>query len=73
MTKNIISSIQWITENKEKISCDEKIKVLETNLIEFNDLLTDIYDEAILIGVSKKQIKDVLLNIVKKIESNLKK
>ena len=69
--KNIIPKY-WLTKNKEKISCEEKVKVMKENIIEFDNLLTDIYDEAILIGVDKKQIKKVLLSLVNSIESNLK-
>ena len=69
--KNIIPKY-WLTKNKEKISCEEKIKVMKENIIEFDNLLTDIYDEAILIGVDKKQIKKVLVSLVNSIESNLK-
>ncbi len=62
----------WIGKDKKKISCKEKIKVMDSNLEEFKDMLADMYDEAVLIGVDEDQFKKVLLNIIKNIKSNLK-
>ena len=62
----------WIGKDKKKISCKEKIKVMYDNLDEFQEMLTDIYDEAILLGVDESQFKKVLLNIIKNMKNNLK-
>ncbi len=62
----------WMGKDKKKISCKEKIKVMDSNLEEFKDMLADMYDEAVLIGVDEDQFKKVLLNIIKNIKSNLK-
>ena len=35
-------------------------------------MISDIYDEAVLIGVDEDQLKEVLLAIVKNIKNNLK-
>ena len=62
----------WYSKNKEKISCKEKISLLNKNILDFNDLALEIYDEAILMGVKKEQIEEVLAATVKNINSNLK-
>ncbi len=69
--KKYIPSI-WYSEKNEQLSCKEKIIVLNNNIEEFHDLAEEIYDEAILMGASKKQIKEVLANIVNNIKSQLK-
>ena len=69
--KNIYPKI-WYSKNKEKLSCKEKISLLNRNIIEFHELANEIYDEAILMGVRKEQIEEVLVNTVKKIDSKLK-
>ena len=69
--KNIYPKI-WYSKNKEKLSCKEKILLLNNNILEFHELANDIYDEAILMGVRKEQIEEVLANIVKNINSKLK-
>ena len=62
----------WLGKDKHKISCKEKIKVLNNNIDELQEIISDIYDEAILIGIDEKQLKEVLLKIVKNIKNNLK-
>ena len=60
------------SKNKEKLSCKEKISLLNRNIIEFHELANEIYDEAILMGVRKEQIEEVLSTTVKNINSTLK-
>ena len=43
--------VYWLGKDKKKISCKEKIKLIETNLDEFQETLNDIIDEAVLIGI----------------------
>jgi hypothetical protein len=69
--KNIYPKI-WYSKNKEKLSCKEKILLLNNNIIELHELANDIYDEAILMGVNKEQIKEVLAITIKNINSKLK-
>ena len=69
--KNIYPKI-WYSKNKEKLSCKEKISLLNKNIMEFHELANEIYDEAILMGVRKEQIEEVLANTVKNINSTLK-
>ena len=61
----------WISKNKEKISCEEKIKILNNNIDELKDLLEETYDEALLMGVAPTQIKEVFHNLLKNIDSTL--
>ena len=69
--KNIYPKI-WYSKNKERLSCKEKILLLNKNILEFHELANEIYDEAILMGVRKEQIEEVLVNTAKNINSNLK-
>ena len=69
--KNIYPKI-WYSKNKEKLSCKEKILLLNNNILEFHELANEIYDEAILMGVRKEQIEEVLATTVKNINSTLK-
>ena len=69
-SKSILPNF-WISKNREKISCEEKIKVLNNNLDDLKNLLEDTYDEAILMGVAPKQIKEVLYNLLKNLNSTL--
>ena len=62
----------WISSNNSKISCKEKIVILNNNIIELQNLMNQIYDEAILMGVDKKQIKKVINNLVTSLNTELK-
>ena len=70
-TKSFIPKY-WIGKNKLKVSCKEKIKILNNNIDELQEMISEIYDEAILMGVDEKQLKNVLLEIVKNTQNNLK-
>ena len=50
----------------------EKIVILNNNVIELQNLINQIYDEAILMGVDKKQIKKVINNLATNLNTELK-
>ena len=72
MKKNNIYPDYWKTNNNSKISCKEKIVILNNNIIELQNLINQIYDEAILMGVDKKQIKKVINSLTTNLNSELK-
>ena len=61
----------WIEKNNKKIACKEKIKVLNENIYELKELINQIYDEAILMGVKKEQIREIINDIAKTIDTDL--
>ena len=62
----------WYTVKKKKISCEEKIKLLNQNIEEFQNLANDILDEAILMGVDKKQLLEIMTNVISSADGSLK-
>ena len=72
MKKNKIYPNIWETSNNSKISCKEKIVILNNNVIELQNLINQIYDEAILMGVDKKQIKKVINDLAINLNTELK-
>lgn len=62
----------WKTSDNSKISCKEKIVILNNNVSELQDLINQIYDEAILMGVDKKQIKKVINDLATNLNTELK-
>ena len=72
MNKNKLYPDFWKTSNNSKISCKEKIIILNNNVIELQNLINQIYDEAILMGVDKKQIKKVINNLATNLNTELK-
>ena len=72
MKKNKLYPDFWKTSNNSKISCKEKIVILNNNIIELQNLINQIYDEAILMGVDKQQIKKVINNLITNLNTELK-
>ena len=72
MKKNKLYPDFWKTSNNSKISCKEKIIILNNNVIELQNLINQIYDEAILMGVDKQQIKKVINSLLTNLNTDLK-
>ena len=72
MKKNKLYPDFWKTSNNSKISCKEKIVILNNNIIELQNLINQIYDEAILMGVDKQQIKKVINKLITNLNTELK-
>ena len=72
MKKNKLYPDFWKTSDDSKISCKEKVIILNNNVIELQNLINQIYDEAILMGVDKKQIKKVINNLASNLNTELK-
>jgi len=54
----------WRTPEGEKVSCVEKIKVLNENLAELRGLAQDALEDAVLMGADEQQVREVLAGIV---------
>lgn len=54
----------WLTPEGDKVSCVEKIKVLNENLAELRDLAQDALEDAVLMGCDERQVRQVLAAIV---------
>ena len=72
MSKKQLYPKFWKSSDNSKISCKEKIVILNNNVIELQNLINQIYDEAILMGVDKKQIKKVINNLAINLNTELK-
>ena len=63
-------SIIWHSNEGDKISCLEKIKVMEQNLDEIKVLLQDVIDDGVLMGISEQQIKEEMIKLIKTIKTD---
>ena len=72
MKKNKLYPNFWKASDNSKISCKEKIVILNNNIIELQNLINQVYDEAILMGVDKKQIEKVISNLAANLNTELK-
>ena len=63
--KNILPKV-WKDINNDVISCSEKIKLLNENIIEIKRMSDDAIEDAVLMGADPKQVIDTLIKSLKK-------
>ena len=63
----------WLTPEGEKVSCIEKIKVLNENLDELRVLAQEALEDAVLMGCDERQFRQVIQNIAQIIVNPYKK
>ena len=56
----------WKGHNNEIISCSEKIKLLNENIVEIIRMSDDAIEDAVLMGADPKQVIDTLIKFLKK-------
>jgi len=54
----------WLQPDGQPVSCREKIKVLNENLEEIQEMAQDALEDAILMGCDEDQVREVLHGIV---------
>ena len=62
--KKILPKI-WKGTNNETISCTEKIKLLNENIIEIKRMCDDAIEDAILMRVDSNQVIDTIIKSIK--------
>lgn len=61
----------WLNDNSEKVTCVEKIKVMEEGMNELKLMASDLLGDAIVMGISEKQLKDTLAQMMLSLEYKL--
>tara|TARA_B110000240_G_C13290598_1_gene364095 strand:+ start:265 stop:474 length:210 start_codon:yes stop_codon:yes gene_type:complete len=64
--KNILPKV-WKGTNSDVISCSEKIKLLNENIIEIKRMSDDAIEDAVLMGADPKQVIETLIKSLKNI------
>ena len=59
----------WRAPDGSALSCREKIKVLNENLEELQQMAQDALEDAVIMGADEKQIRAVLANLVGRLEN----
>lgn len=63
----------WLTPEGEKLSCVEKIRVLNENLVEIQEMAQEALEDAILMGGDERQFRAVLLQLAESLVNPYKK
>lgn len=59
----------WLDPQGKPVSCTEKIKVLNENLLELQQMLQDAFEDAILIGCDEAQVRSVLADLTARLHN----
>lgn len=62
----------WLTPEGAPVSCVEKIKVLNENILEIREMCQEALEDAVLMGCDEKQIRDVLMRLIRTLEEPFK-
>ena len=63
----------WLNKSQEIISCDEKLKILNENILELENNFQNIFDDAIIMGCDEKDFKKKVINIVNNLKFSFDK
>lgn len=57
----------WLRDDGSVVSCTEKVKVMNENLDELQQMAQDLFEDALLMEVSEAQIREVLHGLVERL------
>ena len=60
---------EWRQPDGAPVSCREKIKVLNENLVEIQEMAQDALEDAILMGCDEQQVRDVLTGLMARLDN----
>ena len=69
----VIDGLVWRQANGEPVSCEEKLKVLNENLMEIRAYCQDAFEDALLMGCDETQVRQVFESVIDSIKNPYKK
>ena len=70
--RNAQGEIVWRAPDGTPVSCLEKIKVLNENLVEIQEMCQEALEDAVVMGCDEAQIRAVLVALIKNLEEPFK-
>lgn len=64
------AEITWTNSQGKPIACVEKLKVLNSNWAELEQMIQDALDDAVLLGCTQIQVKQALHQLITNINSD---
>lgn len=59
----------WKTIEGKKVSCTEKIKVMQQNIEELQQIAQDLFEDGILMDIDPKQLKGYLQDLIHNLDN----
>ncbi|MES2546689.1 MAG: hypothetical protein V4575_03215 [Pseudomonadota bacterium] len=57
----------WLRDDKSVVACTEKIKVMQENFEEIQQMMQDAFEDGLLMEVSEAQMRETLNRIVEEL------
>jgi hypothetical protein len=54
----------WLRDDKSVVACTEKIKVMQENFEEIQQMMQDAFEDGLLMEVNEKQMRETLQHLV---------
>jgi hypothetical protein len=62
----------WHTASGEKVACTEKLKVMQQNIDELEQMAQDAFEDGILMGIDPIQLREYLIKLMRKLKNPYK-
>ena len=59
----------WVTSTGEVVSCTEKIKVMQQNIEELQQIAKDVFEDGVLMGIDPKQLRQYLEQLMHNLQT----
>ena len=60
----------WVTSAGEIVSCTEKIKVMQQNIEELQQIAQDVFEDGVLMGIDPKQLRQYLEQLMHNLQTD---
>lgn len=64
---------RWVRDDGSVVSCTEKVKVMNENLDELQQMAQDLFEDGLLMEVSATQMRDVLQRLLQNVHNPYQK
>jgi hypothetical protein len=56
--------VVWLQPDGQPVSCEEKLKVLDENLMELRQVCQDAFEDALLMGCEEGQVRELFRSVI---------
>jgi hypothetical protein len=61
--------VVWLQPDGQPVSCEEKLKVLDENLMELRQLCQDAFEDALLMGCEEGQVRELFRSVINSLDN----
>ncbi|MCP5365814.1 MAG: hypothetical protein H6905_11410 [Hyphomicrobiales bacterium] len=66
-------SVPWRLADGGAVSCEEKVRVLNENLAEIQQVCQDAFEDALIMGCEEQQLRDAFVAVIQSLRNPMAK